>query len=159
MELTRFTGSPFACPACAVPLTRVSVMRFPALRALLLADAVALMLLGLALLFRPQAVANALDFRNLPASADYLIGIMGTLFLTTGLGYLAALRDPLRHLIWIQLGIARGALEVLLGLIYLQLGAVSWRQSGLGLIAAAAIVVGYIIFYPHPPKLKRLEPD
>jgi hypothetical protein len=158
-ELNRFKGHLSACPACAVPLTRVALLRFPALRALILADASVLMLLGVALIFRPQGVAQALDFRDLPASGDYLIGIMGGLFLTTGLGYLAALRDPLRNLIWIQLGIARGALEVLLGVVYISLGTVSWRQAGFGLIAAATIGAGYLFFYPHPPKLKRLEKD
>lgn len=158
-ELTRLTGNQPACPKCGVTLTRTAVVRFPALRALLFADAVTLVLLGLILLFRPHQIAHALEFRNLPASADYLLGILGGVFFTTGLGYLAAMRDPLRHLIWIQIGIARGALEVLLGLVYLQQGAVTWRQAGPGLIAATIIVVGYLVFYPHPPKLKRLEPD
>lgn len=132
---------------------------FPALRALLVADAIALLLLGLVLLFRPQQVSHALGFHDLPASADYLVGILGCLFVTTGLGYIAATRDPLRHLIWIQIGIARGTLEVLLGLVYIKQGAVTWSQAAPGLAAATVIVAGYVIFYPHPPKVELAPAD
>ena len=35
------------------------------------------------------------------------------------MGYLTAARNPIRHLVWVQVGIARGVLEFVLGAVWL----------------------------------------
>lgn len=148
-----------ACPSCGAAFNQRAALTFPALRVLLAADAAVLLVLGLLLLLRPQQVELALGFHDLPLTANYILGILGCLFATTALGYATAARDPLRHIIWIQIGIARGALEVLLGLFYVLNGAVTWQQAGFGLAAAAAMTVAYLIFYPHPPRVVVVTPE
>ena len=55
----------------------------------------------------------------------------------------------LRHLVWVQVGIARGTLECLLGLVYLGRGVVTWPQAGLGIVAAALMTIAYLALYPR----------
>jgi hypothetical protein len=55
----------------------------------------------------------------------------------------------MRHLVWVQVGIARGALECLLGVVYLGLGIVTWRQAAFGIITAAVIAIAYVVLYPR----------
>ena len=125
-------------------------MKLTWLRYLLVLDAALLFLLGGALIFVPRQVEVAFGFKDLPQGVSYMLGLWGCVFITMGAGYVVAAGDPVRHRIWVQVGIARGTLEFLLGLLYLQRGIVSWQQAGFGLIAAAIITIAYILLYPRP---------
>jgi hypothetical protein len=46
-------------------------------------------------------------------------------------------------------GIARGALQAGVGIIYLLRGIVTFRQAGLGIILAGLFALAYLIFYPR----------
>ena len=80
---------------------------------------------------------------------SYILGLWGCTLATLGAGYVVAASDPLRHLAWVQMGIARGALECVLGLIFLARGIVTIQQAGLGIALAALITVAYLIAYPR----------
>lgn len=123
------------------------------LRGLLMLDAAILFLLGALLILAPQVIEQAFGFSGLPTAVSYLIGLWGCLFATTAIGYVMAAADPLRHLIWIQIGIGRGALECILGIVYLAQGVVSMRQAGVGIVVAAAMCLTYVILYPRKPRL------
>jgi hypothetical protein len=120
-----------------------------ALRVLLVMDAAVLFLLGVLLIFAPQQVAVAFRFENLPAGVHYIIGLWGCVLATLACGYVAAAEDPYRHVIWIQVGIARGALECLLGLVYLARGTVTFAQAGFGIVLAGLVAVAYVVLYPR----------
>jgi len=124
-----------------------------ALRILLVIDAAVLFLLGLVLIVAPQRVAMAFHFQNLPEGINYLVGLWGCALLTMAAGYLAAAQDPFRHAVWVQVGIARGALECLLSVVYLARGIVVWPQARTGVVLAALMAVGYAVLYPRamPP--------
>jgi hypothetical protein len=128
-------------------------MKMTLLRGLLMLDAAILFLLGALLLLAPHLIEQAFGFSALPAAVSYLIGLWGCLFATTAIGYVMAAADPLRHLIWIQIGIARGALECIVGIVYLARGTVTPRQAGIGIAAAAAISLAYVVLYPRKPRL------
>ena len=119
------------------------------LRNLMLLDAAVLILLGLLLIFIPTRVEAAFQFKDLPAGVSYILGLWGCGLVTMGLGYAAAATDPLRHLIWVQMGIARGALECILGAVFLARGVVTFQQAGIGIIVAALITVAYLLCYPR----------
>ena len=120
-----------------------------ALRILLVIDAAVLFLLGLVLIVAPQRVAMVFHFQNLPEGINYLVGLWGCALLTMAAGYLAAAQDPFRHAVWVQVGIARGALECLLSVVYLARGIVIWPQAGTGLVVAALMAAGYAVLYPR----------
>jgi hypothetical protein len=124
-------------------------MKFTLLRYLMMIDAAFLFLMGAVLIFAPHQVEIAFHFNDLPPAVSYLIGLWGCVFATMGIGYVVAATQPLRHLVWVQVGIARGALECLLGLVYLARGVVTWQQAAFGIIAAATITGAYLVLYPR----------
>jgi hypothetical protein len=119
---------------------------------LLALDAAVLFLLGTLLLVLPQHVLLAFGFVDLPTGVTYIIALWGCCLLTMALGYWKASADPVRHLVWVQVGIARGALEFGVGIIYLLRGIVTFRQAGLGIILAGLFALAYLIFYPRSEK-------
>lgn len=125
-------------------------MKLSPIRYLLMLDAAVLFLLGALLIFAPGQVERAFHFQDLPPAVGYMIGLWGCVFATLGMGYVVAATDPLRHLVWVQVGIARGALECVLGLVYLARGIVTFQQAGFGIIVAALITSAYILCYPRP---------
>jgi hypothetical protein len=124
-------------------------MKLSLLRNLLMLDAAILFLLGACLIFAPQQVETAFHFSSLPPAVSYLIGLWGCVLATLGVGYLIAATDPLRHLAWVQVGVARGALECVLGLVYWARGTVTFQQAGFGIIAAALMMIAYLALYPR----------
>jgi len=128
-------------------------MKLFLLRILLLADAVVLLLLGALLIFAPAQVERAFHFQDLAPAVSYLIGLGGCALATLGFGYLRAVAHPLRHVVWIQVGVARGILECALGVVCLIRGTVTLQQAGLGTVVAGAIAVAYCALYPRKPRL------
>jgi hypothetical protein len=116
---------------------------------LLALDAAVLFLLGTLLLVLPQHVLFAFGFVDLPLGVTYIIALWGCALLTMAIGYWKASADPVRHLVWAQVGIARGALEFAVGIVYLLRGIVSFRQAGLGIILAGLFALAYLLFYPR----------
>ena len=81
-------------------------------------DAAVLFLLGALLILAPAQVERAFQFQDLPPAVGYMIGLWGCGVATLSIGYMVAATDPLRHVVWVQVGIARGVLECALGVIY-----------------------------------------
>ena len=127
-------------------------MKLSLLRYLLVIDALVLFLLGALLILAPSQVERAFHFRDLPPAISYIIGLWGCVFATLALGYLVAATDPPRHVVWVQVGIARGVLECILAVVYLARGVVTFQQAGFGLVLAALISTAYILCYPRQPK-------
>jgi hypothetical protein len=123
--------------------------RMQLLRVLLILDATVLLLLGALLILAPKAVQLAFHFKDLPAGVSYIIGLWGCVLATMAAGYAMAATDPVRHIVWVQVGIARGVLECVLGLVYLSRGIVTWQQAAVGIIVAALITIAYIVLYPY----------
>lgn len=128
-------------------------MKLILLRNFLLLDAAMLFLLGALLIFLPVPVEHAFHFTDLPTGVSYIIGLWGCALATMGYGYVVAAGHPVRHVVWVQIGILRGAAECVLGAVFLARGIVSFQQVGIGIIVAAVISVGYIVLYPRKPRL------
>src|SRR5882724_12164824 len=104
-------------------------MKLALLRYLFLVDAAVLSLMGALLIFAPKQLQIAFGFRDLPEAVSYLIGLWGCVLGTLAIGYIVAAVNPVRHRVWAQVGIARGALECVVGLFYLGQGTVTFRQA------------------------------
>src|SRR5438552_18682621 len=101
-------------------------MKQTLLRYLLLLDAAILFLLGALLILAPNQIQLAFQFKDLPLGVNYILGLWGCVFLTMAFGYVVASTAPARHVVWVQVGIARGIAECLLGAIYLARGVVTF---------------------------------
>src|SRR5450631_3943440 len=128
-------------------------MKTTLLRYLMLLDAAVLFMVGALLMFLPKQVELAFQFKDMPDGVAYIIGLWGCVLASTGIGYVVAANNPIRHVVWVQVGIARGALELIFGLVCLARGTVTLQQSGFGLVIAGLIVLGYIALYPPTPRL------
>lgn len=124
-------------------------MRLRWLRAVLVLDSALLFLLGGAFIFLPRETLSFFGFTVLPEGVHYILGLWGCGIATMGIGYFTAALDPLRHVVWVQVGIARGAAECLLGLLYVMRGTVSPQQAGFGIAAAGVIALAYGVLYPR----------
>jgi len=131
-------------------------MKLTLLRYLFLVDAAVLALLGAFLVFAPRHIEIAFGFRGLPPAVNYVIGLWGCGLGTLAIGYLVAAANPIRHRVWAQVGLARGALETALGLFYLAQGVVSFQQAAVGLTVSVLMTVAYAVLYPRKPRL--IEP-
>ena len=123
---------------------------------LLRLDAAVLFMLGVFLILVPTQIEVLFKFKDLPPAVSYLIGLWGCVFASMAMGYWVAAANPLRHVVWIQVGIARGALECILGGVYLTRGIVTWQQGGFGLIVAAFITIAYFVLYPGTRHVVRV---
>lgn len=128
-------------------------MKLTLLRYLLMLDAAVLFLLGVLFIFAPRQVETAFHFANLPEAVSYLIGLWGCVFVTLGGGYVIAATHPIKHVVWVQVGIARGALECALGIVYLTRGVITAQQAAFGIVTAAVITGAYTALYPHAATL------
>lgn len=128
-------------------------MKLMLLRLLLLADAAVLFALGALFIGAPQHVEHVFKFTDLPRAVEYFIGLWGCVLATTGVGCAVAATNPLKHRIWVQLGIARGILECALGCVFLGRGIVTFQQAGFGIVVAGLMAVAYVVLYPRKPRL------
>src|SRR5262245_53192256 len=119
------------------------------LRLLLVLDAAVLLALGAAFILAPGQVLTAFHFQDLPQGVSYIVGLWGCVLLTMAFGYAVAATNPIRHLVWVQVGIARGVLECVLGLVYVFRGVVTWPQSMFGIAVAALMSIAYLALYPR----------
>src|SRR4051794_29762068 len=111
-------------------------MRFSLLRYLLLLDAVVLAMMGVLFIFEPHRIATFFHFNDLPNSVSYLIGLWGCVMLSLAAAYALVSRDPIRHRMWIDIGIVRALLETIFGIVSIARGTVDFSQAGFGTILA-----------------------
>lgn len=128
------------------------------LRVVLSLDGAVLLELGVLLLFMPGRVATVFHFGAVPRPLIYVLGLWGCALLTLGVGYLVAGQDPMRHILWVQMGVARGALECLLGIFAMTRGVVTFNQAGVGTVLGGLIMVAYLVCYPRGTARPQAEP-
>ena len=106
-------------------------------------DAVVLTGLGVLFITVPRRIEAAFHFQYLPPGVDYLIGLWGCVFATVGLGYALAAVEPRRNVLWVQMGIARGLLEVVFGAMCVFRQMITWEQGRFGIFVAVFIAALY----------------
>ena len=112
-------------------------------------DAVVLTGLGILFIAVPRRILMAFHFQNLPLGVDYMIGLWGCVFATLGLGYALAAVEPRRNVLWVQMAIARGVLELVFGIVCAVRELVTWNQASFGIYTAVFIVAAYLALYPR----------
>ena len=112
-------------------------------------DAVVLTGMGVLFITVPRRIEAAFHFQNLPPGVDYMVGLWGCVFATLGLGYLLAAVEPRRNVLWVQMAIARGLLEVVFGAMCVFRQVITWEQGAFGIFTAAFIAAAYAALYPR----------
>lgn len=131
------------------------------LRIILLADFAVLMVLGLLLIFaaQPMFAAFHLDFGDNKAlgAARYIVGMWGALMATMGLGYYFAAQNVAQSRTWVMAGLARAVIEVIVSVLCLTQGLVSFRTAGLGMFLALWFAIAYLLLYPRATAVPQSE--
>lgn len=125
-----------------------------ALRLLLIFDAAVLALLGGAFAVVPARVLEVFKFEGVPTEVHYIVAMWGCVMFSMALGYLYAAMDPFKHVVWIQVAIARTGIEFLVGMVYLGMGVVTWSQAGFGVVMTGLIALAFVLLYPRPSMME-----
>jgi len=123
--------------------------RIRMLRMFMMMDAVVLFGLGVLFIAVPRRIEAVFHFQNLPLGVDYMIGLLGCVFASLGIGYALAAVDPRRNVLWVQMGIVRAVMEVLFSACCVSRGVVTWEQASFGITVAAFIAASYAVLHPR----------
>ena len=105
-------------------------------------------LFGLAFLFSPGLFVAAVAQQKMPAVMTFFLALLGNVYILTGIFVLLAVRDPLKHILWVQMAMAGSLLDLLAALYFIIGGFVLFSQAGITVILNIILLVGFLVFYP-----------
>jgi hypothetical protein len=110
-------------------------------------------LIGLAYIFIPRQLGEMGGFEKGPAWVAYILALLGVCFIATGVFVIvAAVRDPLKHIKWVQFAITVAILLVVVAASSIMRGLVTFSQEGPLLIFNAVFAVAFLALYPWRAK-------
>jgi len=110
-------------------------------------------LVGLAYIFIPRQLGEMGGFEKGPAWVAYILALLGVCFVATGAFVIvAAVRDPLKHIKWVQFAIVVTILIVVVAVSSIMRGLVTFSQEGPLLIVNAVFAVVFLALYPWRAK-------
>lgn len=126
------------------------ISRFPRLLAATLwFVAIVQFVLGAAFLAAPEQAAHALGLSPAPGWANWLFGMMAARFLGFAFGMAVAARNPVGARSWIVAMIGIQAIDWIVTLKYLALGAVTLTQVSTASFLPVLFVIGLAIAMPR----------
>ncbi len=119
------------------------------LKVVMIIWAVIAILVGLAYIFLPSQLGEMGGFEKGPAWVVYILALLGICYIATGAFVIvAAVRDPLKHIMWVQFAIAVAILIVVVAVSSIMRGLVTFSQEGGPLIINAVFAVTFLALYP-----------
>ena len=116
--------------------------------AMILWAAVAI-LMGVAFIFFPTQLEEIGGFEKAPVWVLYILELLGICYIVSGAFIIvAAVRDPLKHIMWVQFAIAAAILNVIVMASSIGRGLVTFSQEGKPLIISAIFAVALLALYP-----------
>lgn len=106
-------------------------------------------LVGLMFTFLPSQLGSMFGYEKGPAYILYLLALLGTSHIVGGAFVIvAATRDILKNILWVQLAIAWSFLVVVVAAYSMMRGFITFSQEGTALIINAVFVVALLALYP-----------
>jgi hypothetical protein len=110
-------------------------------------------LVGLAYIFIPRQLGEMGGFEKGPAWVAYILALLGVCFVATGAFVIvAAVRGPLKHIMWVQFAIVVTILISVVAASALMRGLVTFSQEGPLLLVNAVFAVVFLALYPWRAK-------
>ena len=113
--------------------------------------------LGVAFLFAPQLTSQAFGLSPAPGWTSWLFGMMAARFLGFAYGMALAARDPAKSIHWIKAMIGIQAIDWIVTIYYVSLGAVTLAQVSTASFLPLIFVILLSVFYPKPPQQASLS--
>jgi len=107
-------------------------------------------LFGLGFIFFPSQLGDMMGYEKGPASTLYILEsfgisiIVGSVFII-----IAAVRDPLKHIMWVQYAILTALLSLAAALYSFIRGFVTFQQVGVDIILFAVFAAAFLALYPY----------
>jgi energy-converting hydrogenase Eha subunit C len=105
-------------------------------------------LFGLGFILAPEKLCSGFGFEKAPAYVPYFLAFIGIAYIVSGFFVIIAARDPLKHIMWVQLAIAWSLLDAIAALYFITRGNVNFSQAGMVPIIDIIFVVAFLILYP-----------
>jgi hypothetical protein len=119
------------------------------LKVLMIIWAAVAILVGLAYIFIPRQLGEMGGFEKGPVWVMYILALLGVCFIASG-GFViaAAIKGPLKHLMWLQFAIAVALLLAVVAATSIMRGLVTFQQEATLLIFNLVLGVLLLGFYP-----------
>jgi hypothetical protein len=119
------------------------------LKILMIIWAAVAILVGLAYIFIPRQLGEMGGFEKGPVWVMYILALLGVCFIASG-GFViaAAVRGPMKHLMWVQFVTAVALLLAVVAASSIMWGLVTFKQGGMLLIINIILGVLLLGFYP-----------
>jgi hypothetical protein len=118
------------------------------LKVVMIVWSVIAILFGLGFVFAPGQLCSMFGFENPAPYVPYFLALLGIAYIVVGFFVIVAVRNPLKHIMWVQLAIAWSILDAVSALSYMIKGNVSFSQAGMVPILNGVLTVAFLIFYP-----------
>ncbi len=105
-------------------------------------------LFGLGFVFAPEQLCSMFGFEKAPTYVPYFLAFIGISYIVAGVFVIIAARNPLKHIMWVQLAIAWSLLDALSALYFIIRGNVNFSQAGMVPIIDVVFVVAFLALYP-----------
>jgi hypothetical protein len=110
--------------------------------------AIVVILFAIGFILAPGQLCTMFGFMQPPAYVPYFLTLLGIGYLLAGIFIIIAVRDPLKHIMWVQLAIVWSLLDALAALIFIIRGNVNFSQAGMVIIMDGVFTVAFLLFYP-----------
>ena len=105
-------------------------------------------LFGLEFLFAPGLLFSAGSLQKMPGAVTFFLALLGNMYIITSVFVLLATRDPLKHILWVQMAMAGSLLDLLAALYFIIRGFVPFSQAGITVILNVILLAAFLAFYP-----------
>lgn len=120
-----------------------------ALKIVLIIFAAVLFLSGLQLVFMPDLLTEMWGIGEIADSAKWFLGLLGVIWIAAGAWIIvAAVRDLLKNIIWVQFAMTKCILAVAFSAYAIMVGYVTFSQAGIILIFDAVFFILFMALYP-----------
>jgi hypothetical protein len=120
-----------------------------ALKVILIIFAAVIFLSGLQLIFMPDLSMDMWGIEEIADNAKWFLGLLGVMWVAAGAWIIvAAVRDLLKNIMWVQFAMTKCILGVAVGAYAIIAGYVTFSQAGVILIFDAVFFVLFMALYP-----------
>jgi hypothetical protein len=105
-------------------------------------------LFGLVFLFAPGFLYAATGLQKIPAGVTFFLALLGNVYIVSGTFVLLAARNPLEHILWVQMAMVGSLLDMLSALYFIIWGLIPFSQAGISVIMNVILLAAFLVFYP-----------
>ncbi len=114
----------------------------------MLAWAVIGFLYALGFILFPNQLLALFGVSPVPSYVLFFLVLLGNAYILAGIFVILAARDPLKHILWVQLAMAWAVLDLIASLVFIIRGNLTFLQAGNAVVVDMIMLVAFLIFYP-----------